>query len=230
MTMARARRIVGIDPDEGVLVNAAMILPTRIAELLEHERYIADPARVTELHAMRIAAKRLRYTMEMLAPFYGSDFAAAIDTVKNIQDRLGKIHDADVLVPELARHIRRILAPARDRAATLGVYAGDHSGALGLARLCRDKVVERTKMHQAFVAEFSRLRETRFFENLRRMVRNAALAAAIEADEPEAGAPPPTRRPRRTASRKPPASTPDAPAQPGPAQTSLFGEDGDLQT
>ncbi len=187
--MARARRIVGLDPDEDVLSNAAMIVPTRIAELIEFERFIADPARVVELHAMRIASKRLRYTLELLAPFYGDEFRAAIDVVKQVQERLGKIHDADVLVPELACHIRRILSPARDQAVQLGAHAGDHNGALGLAKLCRDRTAERERLHNLFVAEWAQLRETRFFEDLRRLVRNAALAAAMEADEPLDAAP-----------------------------------------
>ena len=220
--MARARRIVGIDPDDDVLSNAALIVPTRIAELLEHERSIGDPMRVAELHAMRIAAKRLRYTLELLAPFYGGDMASAIDTVKGIQERLGKIHDADVLVPELALQIRRILAPARNQAARLGVYAGDHAGALGLARLCRDKLAERESLHRAFLEEWARLREARFFENLRRMVRSAALAAAIQAD----GGPTPTRRPRRTTRPAQAAPTPDEPsATATPGQSSLFDDD-----
>ena len=47
--------------------NAPLMLHTRLEELYEFAPYISDPTRVDELHNMRIAAKRLRYTMEIFA-------------------------------------------------------------------------------------------------------------------------------------------------------------------
>jgi hypothetical protein len=62
---------------------------------------IRDPANVEELHNMRIAAKRLRYTMELFAPVFDKEFAQTLKVVEDIQERLGAIHDADVIVPLL---------------------------------------------------------------------------------------------------------------------------------
>ena len=95
--MAKPLNVLGIDPENTIRANFALIIPVRIAELYAWERWIRDPARVTELHQMRIAAKRLRYTLELAAPYFGPDVAAAIREVKNLQELLGTIHDADVL-------------------------------------------------------------------------------------------------------------------------------------
>ncbi len=62
-----------------------------------------DPENVEELHNMRIAAKRLRYTMELFTPCFGDDFQRSLKTVEAIQERIGAIHDCDVLLPLLSR-------------------------------------------------------------------------------------------------------------------------------
>jgi CHAD domain-containing protein len=68
----------------------------RLKELLEHAAYIQDERNVTELHNMRISAKRLRYTMEAFADLYGASLKPFINQTRKFQDMLGDIHDADV--------------------------------------------------------------------------------------------------------------------------------------
>ena len=64
---------------------------------------------------MRIAAKRLRYTMEIFQDVYtlytgvGPEFGKALKAVKALQEHLGVLHDADVLVPQLLEHMARVL-------------------------------------------------------------------------------------------------------------------------
>lgn len=59
----------------------------------------ADPA---VAHALRIAAKKLRYTVELFAPLLASDTAEQIAELKDLQDTLGALHDRDVLADLLA--------------------------------------------------------------------------------------------------------------------------------
>ncbi len=49
------------------------------------------------LHSLRKQSKRLRYQMELFVEFYDQTYAGYVGDVKNIQDVLGEIHDADVL-------------------------------------------------------------------------------------------------------------------------------------
>lgn len=171
--MARALPVLGLDPEDTIQANAALILPVRAAELLAWESFIHDPLRVYELHQMRIAAKRLRYTMELFAPFYGAEFEKAIDRIKAIQEHLGHIHDADVLVPELSAQLRKLLKPGKKTIA--GVYGTDFDAASGLLALCRLKRQERETLYGEFQAMWGALRSGGFFESLRRMVLEEAL-------------------------------------------------------
>ncbi len=48
---------------------------------------------------MRIAAKRLRYVLEIVSPCFGPEAGAARETAKRLQSVLGDIHDCDVMLP-----------------------------------------------------------------------------------------------------------------------------------
>lgn len=95
--MARARRVTGLHPRATLLENARAIVAVRVAELFDFAHAVGDPAQDEDLHNMRIAAKRLRYTLEMFRVCLSPDGPALIDAVKEIQERIGDIHDADVL-------------------------------------------------------------------------------------------------------------------------------------
>jgi CHAD domain-containing protein len=63
------------------------------------------------LHAVRIAMKKLRYTAELLAEGAGdASAAAAIRVLRRGQDRLGRMHDLDVLL-ERVRQVQASLTP-----------------------------------------------------------------------------------------------------------------------
>jgi CHAD domain-containing protein len=73
--------------------------------LWSYEPYIHQPERVEELHAMRVAAKQLRYTLEIFTPLYPDQFNKAVSVVKDMQELLGAIHDADVWIEFIPRFI-----------------------------------------------------------------------------------------------------------------------------
>lgn len=76
-------------------------ISARVAEMLGYSIYINDPARLTELHEMRIAAKHLRYSMEAFEPLHEKSLKKPIKIVKTIQEMLGDIHDCDVWIEYL---------------------------------------------------------------------------------------------------------------------------------
>jgi CHAD domain-containing protein len=76
---------------------APMAIYERLAAVRAYDEWvtIADPP-LTRLHALRIACKRLRYTIEFFAEVLGPDTKSTIKEVVTMQDHLGAVQDAVV--------------------------------------------------------------------------------------------------------------------------------------
>lgn len=96
--MAKARAITGLDAQAPVAVNARLIAKERLAELYQWERAVDDPGNVRELHDMRIAAKRLRYTFEVFEEVLPAAGKTIVGELTQLQDELGELHDSDVMI------------------------------------------------------------------------------------------------------------------------------------
>lgn len=99
--MAKARPIEGLNIQASTGQNAAIIARTRLEELYEWSQHVDAPYAVRELHNMRIAAKRLRYTLEIFEDYLPQECKAAVDELQQLQDELGAMHDSDVLIAML---------------------------------------------------------------------------------------------------------------------------------
>ncbi len=75
---------------------APEFLLERLEEFYSFESHVHRPEAEEELHEMRIAAKWLRYTMELFAPAYEDALKQTIGVIKNFQELLGDLHDSDV--------------------------------------------------------------------------------------------------------------------------------------
>jgi CHAD domain len=104
----KARKVKGLDPEGALLANVGRIVERRAGELCSFSPAVLDPTNVEALHDMRIAAKRLRYVLELHEPVLGEASAKAAKRTKKLQDLLGEIHDCDVMVPRVERHIERL--------------------------------------------------------------------------------------------------------------------------
>lgn len=113
--MSRAWPVNNLDPDAPVGVNARKVLAVRIAELYSYEPAIAEPAWSHELHDMRIAAKRLRYTLELFAAQFGEAGKRQVDRVKQVQEALGVLHDRDVEIEMVGAELSAAMADEADR-------------------------------------------------------------------------------------------------------------------
>lgn len=181
--MAKARPIPTPDPDASLFVQAALAIGTRLEELLEYEAILPDPNEVYELHQMRIAAKRLRYTLEIFQPAYndysrlGKDFAAIGTEIKKLQEHLGEIHDADVLAPQLTGHLRSLLeaGSGKDKhgAPIVGVHNVDYDACLGVLTLCRELCSRRDERYRQLLQDWAQWQEAHLFDRLRRLLRTA---------------------------------------------------------
>ncbi len=178
--MARPKSVHGISPEGSIFASAELIMPVRVAELLAFEKYLVDPKNVLKLHEMRIAAKRLRYTIEIFAPHFGDAFPIILKTFKEIQDHLGFIHDADVLVPELETFMQSHINHSIKKDAPPGVHFLDLDGLAGLIEICRKSRDERDARYIQFIAHWNRLREEFFFESLITITHHRAAAERAE--------------------------------------------------
>ncbi|MBN2022074.1 MAG: CHAD domain-containing protein [Pirellulales bacterium] len=96
------------DGDGLALVGwAESAIGEKISALLAFEDCLSRPNDIEEHHAMRIAAKRLRYTMELVSPEFGGRLDSRIETTKQLQALLGVLHDCDVWVDRLAAFQRQ---------------------------------------------------------------------------------------------------------------------------
>ena len=105
----KARKVKGLDPHGALADNAERIVRTRLDELCSFMPRAADPAEVVALHDMRIAAKRLRYVLEVTGPALGPYAKTAVKLTKDLQDLLGEIHDCDVQLPEVAAFLAQLV-------------------------------------------------------------------------------------------------------------------------
>ncbi len=98
----KARPVKHLDPDGTLADNLERIVATRLDELHSFVPRVLDPSRIKALHDMRIAAKRLRYILEVAAePCFGPYAQTAIKRAKELQDLLGELHDCDVQLPRV---------------------------------------------------------------------------------------------------------------------------------
>lgn len=78
------------------------MVDTRLDELYDFAPAVLDPSRVKKLHNMRIAAKRLRYVLEVTSSAcFGPYALTATKRVRELQDLLGEIHDCDIQLPRV---------------------------------------------------------------------------------------------------------------------------------
>jgi CHAD domain-containing protein len=122
-----------------------------------------DPGNTAQLHEMRKAAKRLRYTLEIFAPPFGSAFEPHIKKIKALQDSLGSVHDRDVWIAFLPAFVER------ERQKTLAFQGHARSFgrvARGLARFEAAMREEREAAFTDFSALWKGLRRARWWKIL----------------------------------------------------------------
>jgi CHAD domain len=103
----KARPVKKLDPKRSLGENAARIIHVRLDEM----RSFAPKAlegKAKAQHDMRIAAKRLRYVLEVTGFCFGRPADTARRRARDLQDILGEIHDCDVMSPRVRDHLERL--------------------------------------------------------------------------------------------------------------------------
>jgi CHAD domain-containing protein len=93
----KARPVEGLDCDAPLLENAQRMASVRIAELWSLGERALNPSKRKALHDTRIAAKRVRYLLEITEPCFGPPAKKGAKVARQLQDLLGEIHDCDVM-------------------------------------------------------------------------------------------------------------------------------------
>ena len=94
----KARHVRGVDPEASLRANAALIVRTRLDELHSFAEPALESGATTAQHDLRIAAKRLRYVLEITESCFGEEATAARNAAKELQGVLGEIHDHDTML------------------------------------------------------------------------------------------------------------------------------------
>jgi CHAD domain-containing protein len=117
-----------IDRTKSFKDNIKSVLPIIYDKFTSYsEDVIKHPAFKDILHRMRIAGKPLRYIMEIGVLFFSPDFKNCYQELKEEIERLGIIHDCDVIIPELKAHLSEIryfnttISDKRDQLQTKGL-------------------------------------------------------------------------------------------------------------
>lgn len=89
-----------VQPPSAICITEAQqqLLARRLEKFLRTSESVEDPIDIEGHHAMRIASKKLRYSLEALTPALGVTHEVAIEALRNIQSLLGEIHDYDVWI------------------------------------------------------------------------------------------------------------------------------------
>jgi hypothetical protein len=166
--MARAWPVQDIDADAPVLENARRVLAVRIAEFYSYEPVVPDPELSEALHDMRIAAKRLRYTLELFRGEFGKAGDRQIERVKEVQEALGDLHDHDVRIEMIGDELSRLMVEqSQQTRAAIAEASPDEVAAIAASALRpppddprRGLIALLGREHKARRAAYDRFRDT----------------------------------------------------------------------
>jgi CHAD domain-containing protein len=175
----KARKVKGLVPAAPLADNAERIVRTRLDELCGFMPQASDPAETVALHDMRIAAKRLRYVLEVTGSCFGDYAGTAVKHVKELQDLLGEIHDCDVHLPEAIAFLDQLTA-ADVAAVAAGRAASNRRTYAGLVALQVHLRARREVLFARFLEQWSELERKGFRARLEYAVTERAGGAMIE--------------------------------------------------
>lgn len=135
----------------------------RTADLFWFEPYLSDPSLIHQHHEMRIAAKRLRYTLEAYAHLFEDHLRSEIKAIKKVQEFLGDLHDCDVWI----EYLPAFLKEEEERSVA---YFGNHRFFRliqpGISLLLDERRKMRGRLFDEFCGYWEQIREEGFWDHL----------------------------------------------------------------
>lgn len=93
------------NPAVSVSCFAIQAIDARLQAVLSFRPVLQSPT-LDDLHALRIAFKKLRYTIEFFLDLLGKDIEVCLELLKQVQDHIGDLNDARVAVDLLNNCIK----------------------------------------------------------------------------------------------------------------------------
>ncbi|HUB75899.1 MAG TPA: CHAD domain-containing protein [Solirubrobacteraceae bacterium] len=121
----KARQVEGLGAGLELREAARLIVAVRAAELFDLAPPAVERGDPVALHDLRIAAKRLRYVLEIAGSCLPEVAREAERRARGLQDLIGEIHDHDVLLERIdaqgepERGMRRLRERVASRRAAL---------------------------------------------------------------------------------------------------------------
>jgi len=139
----KAREIGALDAKIGLAEAARRIVAVRTDEVYSLAPGALAGADETALHDLRIAAKRLRYVLELVGFCLGDVAGEAETRMRELQTVIGDAHDCDVLLARL-----------------------EHSQSKGMRRLAVRLSRRRQRLFGEFVVLWSTIETSRLHERI----------------------------------------------------------------
>ena len=154
--------------DKSVLFQLAYAhVQKRLDEFLFFEVFIYDPERIEELHQMRIAAKRLRYSLEVFSDLYEKKSDFALNIARQSQQYLGEIHDADVWISFLPRFEEKEKGLINR---FYGYKRPFYRIKPGIDFLLKNRIDERSRLYTKFLDDWKKWKMNETWLNLRKVI------------------------------------------------------------
>lgn len=158
------------------------VVESRLEELREFSNSLHHPFDVEPLHEMRIAAKRLRYALEMFAPCWGGRLSSCSREVAELQTSLGELRDCDIWIEDLGARLDRHRRSSSSSEGAAG-QAADSRIRLAAIRLLNHFTKERGKHFRRALARWHKWETGGFFERMMDVLREGRAGgpeAAVE--------------------------------------------------
>jgi CHAD domain-containing protein len=163
-----ATKIPREDPDRKDAIHTltfsqvgVTVIGRRVRQLDKAGDCVYRPLKAKKLHNLRIVAKRLRYALELFAPFSGDQLKEFAAEVARFQTSLGELHDCDMWIDNLGTRLKNNSKSAdpmgrqRARDNEVAVWLLHHFGS------------ERTKHYCYALARWHKWKRERFLDKLR---------------------------------------------------------------
>lgn len=149
------------------------VIGSRLEELREFSNSLHRPFDIDPLHRMRIAAKRLRYALEMFAPCWGGKLSSCSREVAELQTSLGELRDCDLWIDDLGERLDR----HHNESKSAGEQSADSRVRPAAIWLLNHFTKERGKHFRRALVRWHKWEKKGFFERMVEALEDAQAAA-----------------------------------------------------